>query len=70
MFQRYIHFLLSKAVYETDEDGCIVGSVPWYQGFYSQWTNFEEARENLKDAIEGVLTIKLLRPVSGYTFQT
>ena len=61
MLHRYIHFLLSKAIYEADENGLIVGRVPWYQGFYSQWSNFEDARENLRDAIEGVMTIKLLK---------
>ncbi|MDD3262210.1 MAG: type II toxin-antitoxin system HicB family antitoxin [Candidatus Absconditabacteria bacterium] len=59
MFTDYIHYLLAKAAYEKDENGYIVASVPGYQGFFSQGQNIEEARENLVDAIEGVVFHKI-----------
>lgn len=59
MFSRYIHYLLEKAVYEKDESGYIVASVPGYSSFFSQWETIEEARENLMDAIEGVVFHKI-----------
>lgn len=59
MFKKYISYLLEKAVYEKDESGYILAKVPWYQGFFSQWENLEQARENLIDAIEWVLFFKI-----------
>lgn len=50
---------MSQATYEKDEDWYILAIVPWYQGFYSQWENFEDAREGLIDAIEWVIYLKL-----------
>jgi predicted RNase H-like HicB family nuclease len=52
MFAKYIEELLNKAVYEKDDDGVIVARIPWYQGYYTQWASFEEAREHLVDVIE------------------
>ncbi|MFA6256115.1 MAG: type II toxin-antitoxin system HicB family antitoxin [Candidatus Absconditabacterales bacterium] len=59
MFTNYVHFLLEKAIYEKDENGYIVASVPGYQGFFSQGQNIEEARENLLDAMESVIFHKI-----------
>jgi len=59
MFTNYMQYLLEKAIYEKDESWYIVASVPWYQWFFSQWDNFEDARENLKDAIESVIFHKI-----------
>ena len=59
MFTKYIHRLLEQAIYTKDESWYIVAEVPWYQWFFSQWRNYEEARNNLLDAIEWVITIKL-----------
>ena len=50
---------MEKAVYEKDENSYILAKVPWYQWFFSQWENLEQARENLIDAIEGVLFFKI-----------
>jgi predicted RNase H-like HicB family nuclease len=55
----YIEQALKLAEYEKDEDGLIVASVPNIPGFFSQGENFEEARHNLRDAIEGNLVIAL-----------
>ena len=39
-------------VVEQDEDGLYVASVPLLQGCYSQGETYEEALENVKDAIK------------------
>lgn len=55
----YIEQALKMAEYEKDENGIIVASVPNSSGFFSQGKNFEEARNNLRDAIEGNLLVAL-----------
>jgi predicted RNase H-like HicB family nuclease len=55
----YIEQALRMAEYEKDENGVVVASVPNIPGFYSQGENFEEARNNLRDAIEGNLLVAL-----------
>ena len=55
----YIEQALKMAEYEKDEDGVVVASVPNISGFFSQGENFEEARNNLRDAIEGNLLVAL-----------
>ena len=37
---------------ECDEDGLYVASVPFLQGCYTQGATYEEALENIKDAIK------------------
>ena len=59
MFDKYISHLLGKAEYEKDDSWYIVAKVPGYQWFYSQGENMEQARENLIDAIEWVLFVKI-----------
>lgn len=39
-------------VVERDEDGVFIASCPALQGCYSQGETYEEALENLKDAIQ------------------
>ena len=39
-------------VIERDEDGQYVASVPLLQGCYTQGDTYEEAMENIKDAIK------------------
>ncbi len=39
-------------VVEKDEDGLYVASVPLLQGCYTQGKTYEEALENIKDAIK------------------
>ena len=38
-------------VMEQDEDGLYIASVPLLQGCYTQGKTYEEALENIKDAI-------------------
>ncbi len=66
----YVEQALKLAEYEKDENGIIVASVPNVSGFFSQGENFEEARVNLKDAIEGNLVVALqlgfeIPPIAG-----
>ncbi len=55
----YINRALELAEYSKDENGFIVAEVPNASGFFSQGETYEEARENLKDAIEGNIIIAL-----------
>lgn len=66
----YVEQALKQAEYEKDENGAVVASVPNIAGFYSQGENFEEARVNLRDAIEGNLVVALqlgfeIPPIAG-----
>lgn len=40
-----------KVIIEQDEDGLFVASCPALQGCYTQGQTYEEALENIKDAI-------------------
>ena len=55
----YVEQALRLAEYEKDENGLIVASVPNISGYFSQGENFEEARESLRDAIEGNIVVAL-----------
>ena len=41
-----------RVIVEQDEDGVFVASVPSLQGCYTEGDTFEEALENVKDAIK------------------
>jgi predicted RNase H-like HicB family nuclease len=62
---RYVDTALSLAQYERDENGIVVAIVPDASGFFSQGDTFEEARTNLRDAIEGnvLLALQLGLPI-------
>jgi predicted RNase H-like HicB family nuclease len=45
-------------VYEPGEDGWIVASVPEVPGAHSQGRSREEARENVIDALHGILELR------------
>ena len=56
-------------VYEAAEDGWIVASIPEVPGAHSQGKSREEARENVLDALHGILELRfgehaLSEPVS------
>lgn len=59
MFEAYINHVFKNLKYEVDEDGVIIAKVPWYDWYYSQWTSYEEARDNLVDAIQWIILLKL-----------
>lgn len=56
---RYVEEALKKAQYTQDENGVVIAKVPGTSGFFSQGETFEEARENLRDAIEGNILLLL-----------
>ena len=55
----YLDAALACAEYEQDDDGMIVASVPSAAGCYSQGESHEEARTNLRDAVEGNVLMAL-----------
>ena len=56
---RYVEEALKKAEYHKDENGVIIARVPNASGFFAQGDSFEEARENLRDVIEGNVILAL-----------
>ena len=56
---RYIEKALEKAEYHKDENRMIIAKVPEASGFFAQGDNFEIARENLRDVIEGNVLLAL-----------
>ncbi len=59
-FKDYVKEILKTAEYKTDaEVGCVVAITSVLPGCMTQGDNFEEARENLIDAIELWLTVGL-----------
>jgi predicted RNase H-like HicB family nuclease len=57
--QRYVQEALHKAEYYKDENGVVVAKVPGAQGFFAQGDSFDEARENLREVIEGNILLAL-----------
>jgi predicted RNase H-like HicB family nuclease len=56
---RYVEAALQRAEYERDENGVVITQVPGASGFFAQGDTFEEARQNLQDAIEGNVLLAL-----------
>ena len=59
-FKEYVKEVLQKAEYKEDPAiGCIVAIAPVLHGCMTQGENFEQARDNLIDAIELWITVGL-----------
>jgi predicted RNase H-like HicB family nuclease len=59
-FKEYVRTILEAAEYKRDSEiGCVVAIAPVLPGCMTQGDNFEEARDNLIDAIELWLTVGL-----------
>jgi predicted RNase H-like HicB family nuclease len=56
---RYVEKALEMAEYNRDENGAVIGRVPGASGFFAQGGSFEEARENLREVIEGNILLAL-----------
>ena len=56
---KYLEKALAQARFSTDEQGLIVAKVPRASGFFTQGETLEEARENLRDVIEGNVLLAL-----------
>ena len=59
LLSRYVEEALKLAEYERDENGVVIARVPGASGFFAQGDTFEEARENLRDVIEGNVLLAL-----------
>jgi len=57
--QRYVEGALQKAEYDKDENGMVIAKVPNMSGFFAQGDSFEEARENLREVVEGNVLLAL-----------
>ena len=55
----YVEEALKRAEYYRDENGVVIAKVPNASGFFAQGESFEEARENLRDVIEGNVLLAL-----------
>lgn len=55
----YIDAAIALAEYEKGQTDAVVAIVPEMQGYYSQGDTFEEAPSNLRDAIEGIVMLRL-----------
>jgi predicted RNase H-like HicB family nuclease len=55
----YVTAALAQADYAPDEDGVVIAQVLGAPGFFAQGDTFEEARTNLRDAIEGTVMVAL-----------
>ena len=56
---QYIQKALEKAEYYRDKNGVVIAKVPGVEGFFAQGDNFEEARNNLRDVMEGNIVVAL-----------
>lgn len=61
----YTEKALKRAEYCRDENGVVIGRVPGASGFFAQGSDFEEARANLREVIEGniVLALQINLPI-------
>jgi predicted RNase H-like HicB family nuclease len=71
---RYVEAALTQAEYERDENDVVIATVPGASGFFAQGDNFEEARLNLRDVIEGNVLLALqlgleIPVISGVTIE-
>lgn len=70
----YVEAALRRAEYERDEHGVVLAQVPGAAGFFAQGDTFEEAREHLRDVIEGNVLLALqlgwdIPAVAGVTIE-
>jgi predicted RNase H-like HicB family nuclease len=61
---------LQRAEYYKDENNTVIAKVPNIPGYFAQGDNFEEARDNLEDVIEGNIMLALqlnieIPPIEG-----
>jgi len=61
----YVEKALRKAEYYRDKNGVVIAKVPDASGFFAQGDNFEEARDHLREVIEGnvILALQLGIPI-------
>ena len=74
MITQYIHFAMSRAVYELLPDSTYFGEIPGFQGVYANAKTLESCRAQLQEVLEGwiVLGLRLGHPmpeVEGVSLQ-
>jgi predicted RNase H-like HicB family nuclease len=57
--RHYVEAALKQADFVRDEDGVVVARVPHAAGFFAQGDDRRQARENLRDVIEGNVLLAL-----------
>ncbi|GAJ04905.1 unnamed protein product [marine sediment metagenome] len=64
---KYVEKVLLNAEYYRDENGVVIAKIAEMSGYYAQGANFEEARQNLREVIEGnvMLALQLGFPIAG-----
>ncbi len=75
MISEYIYHQLSQAKYKILEDKTYFGKIPRLKGLWGSGKSLEECREDLREALEEWIVLKLLdgdkipglsRPSSGF----
>jgi len=59
MLTNYIHQVMRRAHFELMENGRFYGSIPGFQGVWSEGATLEECRDDLVETLEGWLIVKL-----------
>jgi predicted RNase H-like HicB family nuclease len=59
MFAEYLSKAMHQAEYELIEDGTYFGMIPGFPGVWGNGRTLESTREDLVDALEGWLLLKL-----------
>ena len=59
VFTSYIRAAMKRAKYEILEDGTFYGSIPGFQGVWSDMDTLEECREELQEVLEDWMLFRL-----------
>ena len=59
MLTDYIHQVMRRAHFEIMEHGRFYGCIPGFQGVWSEGATLEECRDELVEALDGWLIVKL-----------
>lgn len=72
MFARYLHAAMRRASYETLDDGTYFGSIPGFQGVWTNAPTQEACRDEVEEVLEGWILLRIadhldLPQVDGFT---
>ncbi len=59
MLTNYMHQVMRRAHFEIMETGRFYGSIPGFQGVWSEGASLEECRDELVEVMEAWLIVKL-----------
>jgi predicted RNase H-like HicB family nuclease len=59
MLTNYIHHIMCHAHFELMDNGRFYGSIPGFQGVWSEGVTLEQCRDELVEVLEGWLIVKL-----------